>query len=108
MRLRKSWEYQSVKKKGKRFRDDAFWFQILLNSDSNALPRLGVIASRRFGGAIQRNKAKRKFREIFRKNIGHFPKGSQTVLLPRPALFFLSFEEVEERILAAISKTNLN
>ena len=108
MRLRKSWEFHSVKKKGKRFRDQAFWFQISLSSDVSNFPKLGIIASRRFGGAIQRNRAKRRFREIFRKNIDHFPKGSKIVLLPRPILFTLSFVEVEKRILAAIKKTILN
>lgn len=52
-----------------------------------------------------RNQAKRRFREIFRKNIHFFPKGSQVVVLPRPALFSFSFEETEKRILKAIQKT---
>ena len=108
MRLRKSWEFLSVKKLGNRFKDQAFWFQISLSSETNLSPKLGIIASRRFGGAIQRNRAKRRFREIFRQNINHFPKGSKTVLLPRPALFSLPFVEVERRILAAIKNTTLN
>jgi len=108
MRLRKSWEFHSVKKLGKRYKDQAFWFQISLPVETNSCPKLGIIASRRFGGAIQRNRAKRRFREIFRQNINHFPKGSKTVLLPRPALFSLSFAEVERRILAAIKKTTFN
>ena len=34
----------------------------------NSLPhdRLGIIASRKVGGAVQRNRAKRRLREIFR------------------------------------------
>ena len=105
MRLRKSWQFQFVKKNGKRYRDQAFWFQLASNSASNELPKLGIIASRRYGGAIMRNQAKRRFREVFRKNIHFFPKGSQVVVLPRPALFSFSFEETEKRILKAIQKT---
>jgi ribonuclease P protein component len=105
MRLRKTWQFQFVKKNGKRYRDQAFWFQLASNSASNELPKLGIIASRRYGGAIMRNQAKRRFREIFRKNIHFFPKGSQVVVLPRPALFSFSFEETEKRILKAIQKT---
>jgi ribonuclease P protein component len=105
MRLRKSWQFQFVKKNGRRFKDQTFWFQLFSDTNSNKVPKLGIIASSRYGGAIQRNRAKRRFREIFRKNIKSFPTGSQLVLLPRPALFSFSFEEVELRILKAIKKT---
>ncbi len=107
MRLRKSWEFQFVKKNGKRQKEQSFWFQLFVNSKSDDLPKLGVIASRRFGGAIQRNRAKRRFREIFRRNIDFFPTGSLIVLLPRPALFKFSFYETEKRILEAVRKTTI-
>ena len=56
MRLRKSWEYLAVKKRGTRFKDKSFWFQIIFKQDSTDPPKLGVIASRRYGGAIDRNR----------------------------------------------------
>jgi ribonuclease P protein component len=105
MRLRKSWQFQFVKKNGRRYKDQTFWFQLARDTNSNEMPKLGIIASRRYGGAIQRNCAKRRFREIFRKNINSFPIGSQIVILPRPALFTFSFREIEQRILKAIKKT---
>jgi ribonuclease P protein component len=107
MRLRKSWEFQFVKKNGKRKKEQAFWFQLFVTPNSDRLPKLGVIASRRFGGAVQRNRAKRRFREIFRKNSEFFPNGSLIVLLPRPALFSLSFSDTEKRILEAVRKTTI-
>ena len=91
MRLRKSWEFLAVKKKGKRFKDKSFWFQIIFNQDSADPPKLGVIASRRYGGAIARNRAKRRLREVFRKNITAFPLGSRIVILPRPAFIRFQF-----------------
>jgi ribonuclease P protein component len=105
MRLRKSWQFQFVKKNGRRYKDQTFWFQLAIGTNSNEMPKLGIIASRRYGGSIQRNRAKRRFREIFRKNINSFPNGSQIVLLPRPPLFTFSFSEIEQRILKAIKKT---
>jgi ribonuclease P protein component len=107
MRLRKSWEFQFVKKNGKRKKEQAFWFQLFVTPNSDKLPKLGIIASRRFGGAVQRNRAKRRFREIFRKNNEFFPRGSLIVLLPRPALFSLSFSDTEKRILEAVRKTTI-
>jgi ribonuclease P protein component len=107
MRLRKSWEYLAVKKKGIRFKDKSFWLQIVFNQDSMDLPKLGVIASRRYGGAIARNRAKRRLREVFRKNISDFPLGSRIVILPRPDLFTFSFQEIEKKILFALAKISI-
>jgi len=107
MRLRKSWEYLAVKKKGIRFKDKSFWIQIIFNQDSIDPPKLGVIASRRYGGAIARNRAKRRLREVFRKNITDFPLGSRIVIIPRPDLFTFSFQEIENKILFALSKISI-
>lgn len=107
MRLRKSWEYLAVKKRGTRFKDKSFWFQIIFKQDSTDPPKLGVIASRRYGGAIDRNRAKRRLREVFRKNITDFPLGSRIVILPRPDLFTFSFQEIEKKILFALAKTSI-
>ena len=34
---------------------------------SGTSDRLGIIASRKFGGAVQRNRAKRRLRDVFRR-----------------------------------------
>ena len=108
MRLRKSWEFKRVKKNGKRFKDRPFWLQVEVSGDSDDLPKLGIIASRRFGGAIQRNQARRRLREIFRKNIKEIPAGSKVVIMPRPHFLTYNFKELEKRFLSALIKTSSN
>ena len=108
MRLRKSWEFKRVKKNGKRFKDRPFWLQVEISGDSDDLPKRGIIASRRFGGAIQRNQAKRRLREIFRKNIKEIPAGSKIVIMPRPHFLTYNFKELEKRFLSALIKTSSN
>ena len=41
---------------------------LLVHPNQQALSRLGIVASRRVGNAIRRNRAKRLVRELFRKN----------------------------------------
>jgi ribonuclease P protein component len=41
---------------------------VLFLANSLGYDRLGIVASRRIGGAVRRNKAKRLIREIFRLN----------------------------------------
>ena len=107
MRLRKSWEFNKVKKNGKKFRGKSFWFQITFCKGSTDLPKLGIIASKRYGGAVMRNHAKRKLREVFRKNLSELPLGSKIVIMPRPYLSLTPFSELEKTFLSALAKTSL-
>ena len=62
--------------------------------------RLGLIASRKFGNAVARNRAKRRLREIFRKlepdTTGERGlKGLDLVAIPRRAILEASFAVVD-------------
>ncbi len=46
------------------------------------IARLGIIATRRLGGSVRRNRAKRRARELFRHGKG--PPGVDIVALLRP------------------------
>jgi len=72
--------------------------------DPDAPAKIGIIASRRFGGAVLRNRAKRKIREVFRRNQNCFPKGIRLVALPRPGIFETSFSTFENRFVKAVEK----
>lgn len=49
--------------------------------------RLGITVTRKFGGAVQRNRAKRLLREAFRLYPQLFPRGADLVVLVRPGSF---------------------
>jgi ribonuclease P protein component len=51
----------------------------------NGLPhlRLGLSVSRKFGGAVQRNRLRRLYREAFRLTRHEMPAGLDLVLIPR-------------------------
>lgn len=55
--------------------------------------RLGIAASRKFGGAVQRNRAKRLIRTLFRTNKPS--RALDLVLVPRRELLDASYPELE-------------
>ena len=55
-------------------------------ADAAAGPRLGVSVSRKLGGAVQRNEAKRVLREAFWAIAGRLPSTHDFVIVARPDL----------------------
>ena len=62
---------------------------------SNGLPvgRLGIAATRRLGGAVERNRAKRLIREVFRRN--KLAPGFDIVVIPKRELLDASLTALE-------------
>jgi ribonuclease P protein component len=64
-------------------------------------PRLGVVASRKVGPAVARNRAKRLVREAFRLHPEVFPRGVDVVVIVRPGTHLLGLADVVAEITRA-------
>ncbi|HSK08116.1 MAG TPA: ribonuclease P protein component, partial [Vicinamibacterales bacterium] len=72
----------------------------------NGLPqsRLGVAATRKLGGSVVRNRAKRLVREVFRK--ADVPKGLDVVVIPRRSLLEADYRTVEGEFQYALRRAS--
>lgn len=101
-RLRKRREFLAVQRSGKRYHADLF---VLIWAPGPApWTRLGVTASRRVGGAVARNRAKRLIREAFRRNKPSLPPATDLVIIAKPAVVGAGLAEVERRLLSWASR----
>jgi ribonuclease P protein component len=59
--------------------------KLLIYACENGLPylRVGLSVSRKFGGAVERNRMRRLYREAFRLTRHEMPVGLDLVLIPR-------------------------
>jgi len=92
-RVRRRAEFQrvfdlSVRTKGR-------YLTILVAPNDAGSARLGIVASRKLGDAVRRNRAKRLIREVFRRS--EFPgrRGVDVVVIPRRELFEAAFADFE-------------
>ena len=71
---------------------------------SNSLPvgRLGIAATRKLGGAVERNRAKRLIREVFRRN--KLAPGFDIVVIPKRELLDASLTALEDDYRAFIAR----
>ena len=61
--------------------------------------RLGITAPARLGGAVLRNRVKRRLREVFRRHRAAIPAGWDIVLNPREAVAKVQFPRLVREIL---------
>jgi ribonuclease P protein component len=65
---------------------------------------VGVVASRKVGNAVARNRAKRRMRELFRRNKDLFSFPVDLLLVASAAMREATWAELEESYLQAVEK----
>ena len=74
-------------------------------TDAPRTARVGVVASRSaVGNAVQRARAKRRLREVFRHQQTLVPAGYDLLLVARGSLNRLEYREIEQRFVTACRK----
>ena len=84
-RVRKRPEFLEVQSGGARVSGDCLVFIVLRRAPGAPL-RLGITASRKIGGAVQRSRARRLIREGFRAVFDELPRGVDIVVIVRKPL----------------------
>ncbi len=89
--VRRRPEFQRVYDHGERVRARLMTVMVLFTD--RPFSRLGIAATRKLGGAVVRNRAKRLVREVFRR--AHVPPGLDIVVIPRPGLLDAEYRVIE-------------
>lgn len=93
-RVRKRGEFlQAQKSADFRVRAPAFLVAVVVRQEGPT--RLGLVATKKLGGAVERNRAKRRLRALFRE--GERPKSVDLVVVPHADVLTLEFAELAKQ-----------
>ena len=90
-RIRRRAEFQQVYERGARAHGR--YLTVFVLAGAGPAGRLGIAATRKLGGAVERNRAKRLIREVFRRN--KIAPGYDIVVVPKRELLDASLTALE-------------
>lgn len=103
-RVRRRADFVRVQQQGRRV-SGRFVTLLILANDGTA-PRLGLIASRKLGSAVARNRAKRRLRDLFRRHRDILGENAaiDVVAIPRRELIAAPFADVEADFISTLRR----
>ena len=113
-RLRRQLDFRATRERGRRFDCGGFTFWYHRRAEEDAVPsktpavasvRVGVVASTAaVGNAVERNRAKRRMRELFRAHQQRIPAGYDVLLVAKRSLNGLPYPQIEQRFVDACTR----
>ncbi|HLJ77280.1 MAG TPA: ribonuclease P protein component [Acidobacteriaceae bacterium] len=114
MRLRKHADFQRVYQESRRYSSASMTYFFRLRDSAEpaapgnpgSAPRIGFTTGRVLGGAVVRNRIRRRMREAVRLHADELPQRADVVLHPRKIVLDMNFTLLEKevsRVFAAIA-----
>lgn len=101
-RLRSNKDFKRVYKRGKRTWNHMFTIYFFKHKDSKH-SRVGITVTKKLGNAVQRNKIKRRLKEIIRHHWTCIPGGYDVIIVPKPKTTKSSYIDLEKSLLHILS-----
>lgn len=104
-RLTNSIDFKRVRRTGKSY---AHPFVVLIKERNQlARTRVGVSTGRSIGGAVSRNRAKRRLREIMRKYIHQLEPGWDLIILARKPLLDADWDTLNQAVVDLLQRAGI-
>jgi len=108
VRLRKHADYQQAYAAARKRQSPSMsWFlapQPISVEPSPSAPRVGLTVGKVIGKAHERNRIKRRMREVLRRHIGLLPAGADLIFHPRRIVLTMEFAKLEDEIVRILEQ----
>lgn len=99
-RIRKKKDFAGLYRDGSRYRGR--YFNLVYRSNPLDHSRLAVVVSRKVGSAVERNKVKRRVRDLFRRNKGLLSEPTDLIVVARREIVDLKMSELRDGYFQAL------
>lgn len=103
--LKKKEDFDRVKREGRRCRTSLF--DVIFCSSPTEETRIGIVVGRRFGKAVDRNRGKRIFRELVKKNHSLLVQGYDIIIFPKQPVLTISHEPLCDSWVQVLAREGL-
>jgi ribonuclease P protein component len=100
-------DFQQILRSGRKLAHPALFIYIGANRSGRGLRRMGLVTSRKLGLAVDRNRLKRRIREIFRLNKHRLLPNTDLVFTPRSMAMSFNYEQLKSVILSMLAKAKV-
>lgn len=105
LRIRKTQQYNNIYQNGRKLTSQCLIFFVLKNNLT--INRYGIVASKKVGNAVVRNKAKRRTKAIIAEIDPRLKQGYDIVLVCRPLIGKVSYDQLKKDFSAAVRKIGI-
>lgn len=105
-RLRKKGDFEIIAKQGARKHTKNFL--IITRKNDRGFSRVGAVASKRLGKAVERNRVKRLLREFFRTNKDWLPPSTDYVIVGKKGAQDLPYAHVVDELSTPLKPSQKN
>jgi len=107
-RLHLQKDFKRAFKTGRRLAHPAIFIYILKrDGPADGSRRLGLVTGRKLGTAVERNRLKRRLREIFRLHKHGLSPCLDIIFVPRPGACLLNYEALKDAVLGLFKKAGV-
>jgi ribonuclease P protein component len=103
MRLRKHADYQRAYSAARK-RQSASMSWFLAPRTDTAAPRVGLTAGKVLGKAHERNRIKRRMREVLRRHVDLLPSGCDLIFHPRRIVLSIDFARLDAEVVRILEQ----
>ena len=104
--LKKNHEFRRLYSKGKSAVSP--FFAVYCRRTGRDRSRLGITTGVKLGCAVQRNRVRRRIRELYRTNEDRFPAGYDVVIVARTRAVYARYRDMERSFLQLMRKLGLS
>jgi len=103
--INKNYEFQRLYRRGESAA--GAYFVLYARRNGKNINRLGITVSKKVGKAVQRNRAKRRLKELYRTNSHRLKKGYDIVIVARASAVTAPYDGLKRAYFWAIRKTGV-